>query len=90
MAWTIGRVLMVIGIGHAVVGIALFHAPLAAMLRDGVFNSVEPRLVRDGIEAYVGRAAAFWFLLFSPALCSCWDRSPTAPSSAAMGTCFAS
>lgn len=54
-----GRALMVTGIGHALLGLVLFRAPLAAIWRDGIANTI-----RDG---QYDREAAFWFLLFSPA-----------------------
>jgi len=54
-----GPALMVTGIGHALVGVVLFHGPLAAILSDGIVNAI-----RDG---QFDREAAFWFLLFSPA-----------------------
>lgn len=63
----VGRLLMAIALGHAVVGVALFQAPLAAMLRDGLFDSVRPSLA-SGVPSSFDRAAAFWFLLFAPAL----------------------
>ena len=68
MSRTSGRLLWLIALGHALVGIALFRAPLAAMFRDGLVNSIDPRVLGDAAEAYGGRSTAFWFLLFSPAL----------------------
>jgi len=55
----IGRLLIGVGAGHLVVGVVLFHAPVAAMLRDGIVNSVPLGTAFD-------RQAAFWFLLASP------------------------
>jgi hypothetical protein len=49
---------MVTGIGHTVVGLILFREPLAAMVRQGVANTIH--------YGQFDRAAAFWFLLFSP------------------------
>lgn len=54
-----GRALMATGIGHALLGLVLFREPLAAILRDGIANTI-----RDG---QYDREAAFWFLLFGPA-----------------------
>jgi uncharacterized protein DUF6463 len=53
-----GRLLMVTGIGHAVVGLLLFHHALSAIVDDGLVNTVG----RNQFD----REAAFWFLLFSP------------------------
>ena len=55
----LGRALMLTGIGHAVIGLALFRHPVAAIVREGFANTI-----RDG---QFDREAAFWFLLFSPA-----------------------
>jgi hypothetical protein len=54
----VARLLMVTGIGHALVGVALFGDPLAAMAREGFVNTIR--------YGQFDRAAAFWFLLFSP------------------------
>jgi hypothetical protein len=54
-----GRVLMVTAMVHTAVGVVLFRDPLAAILGDGFFNAIRP---------HFDRAAAFWFLLFSPVL----------------------
>ena len=54
----LGRALMLTGIGHALIGLILVRHPVAAMLREGIANTV-----RDG---QFDREAAFWFLLFSP------------------------
>jgi len=52
-----GKLLIAIGVGHAIVGLVLFRQPLAAIVGDGVLNTV-----RDQLD----RQAAFWFLLMSP------------------------
>ena len=52
-----GRFLKITAVGHALVGLVLFRAPLAAIVSDGVLGTV-------GVQA--DRQAAFWFLLFSP------------------------
>jgi hypothetical protein len=54
----VARLLMVTGIGHALVGVALFGDPLAEMAREGFVNTIR--------YGQFDRAAAFWFLLFSP------------------------
>lgn len=54
-----GRALMATGIGHALLGLVLFREPLAAIVREGIANTI-----RDG---QYDREAALWFLLFSPA-----------------------
>ena len=51
------RLLKVTAVGHALIGLVLFRVPLAAIVGDGVLNSVTGQLDRE---------AAFWFLLFSP------------------------
>ena len=61
-----GPVVALTGIGHAVVGLVLFNAPLTAILDAGFFNTIQP-------PSYVAnphfdRIAAFWFLIFSPVL----------------------
>jgi Family of unknown function (DUF6463) len=53
-----GRALMATGIGHALLGLVLFREPLAAIVREGIANTI-----RDG---QYDREAALWFLLFSP------------------------
>jgi hypothetical protein len=52
----VGYLLLVVGVAHAVTGIAKYHAPLAAMLQEGFFNAVRP---------HPERLLAFWFMLFS-------------------------
>jgi len=64
----VARLLTAIGIGHMLVGLILFRAPVAAILRDGVFDAVAPHVVRDGVTPYCDRLAAFWFLLMGPLL----------------------
>jgi hypothetical protein len=49
---------MVTGVGHALVGVVLFSEPLGAMVREGFLSTVR--------YGQFDRAAAFWFLLFSP------------------------
>jgi hypothetical protein len=57
MKWSAGNLLMATGIGHALVGVALFYEALAAILREGFFNAIAPHMDRE---------AAFWFLLLGP------------------------
>lgn len=63
-----GFLLMVTGIGHFFVGLALFHEPLAAIAREGILNTIPPRLMDGGVRLDFGREAAFWFVLYSPLL----------------------
>ncbi len=55
----LGPLLIATGVGHALVGIALFPEPLAAIVRDGFVNAVHPRLHLD-------RGLAFWFMILTP------------------------
>ena len=57
LRWNPGTLLIATAIGHAVVGVALFHDAYAAILRDGFLDAVAP---------HADRMVAFWFLLFSP------------------------
>jgi hypothetical protein len=52
------RALMVTGVGHALLGLVLFREPIGAIVANGIANSIH-------VGQY-DRAAAFWFLLFSP------------------------
>lgn len=69
-----GRLLLATAGGHAIVGVWFFHAPLTAMMRDGVVGSLMLRVVPDAsswlpaVVAPADRSAAFWFLLFTPVL----------------------
>ena len=62
----IGPLLVVTGIGHALVGAVLFSDPLAAIMDAGFINAIEPPSYAD--EPHFDRIAAFWFLVFSPIL----------------------
>jgi hypothetical protein len=55
------RLLVAIGVGHALLGPLVFREPLGAMLREGLVNTIGP--VGD-----FDREAAFWFLVFSATL----------------------
>jgi uncharacterized membrane protein len=55
-------------LGHALVGIAVFHEALAAIVRDGFVNGVHPQLLERGVVPYFDREAAFWFILYTPIL----------------------
>ncbi len=57
---------MATAVGHAVVGAFLFSEPLSEMVREGVINSIRPPMY--SAQPHFDRAAAFWFLLFSPVL----------------------
>jgi uncharacterized membrane protein len=58
-AGVVARLLMLTGIGHFLLGLVLFRAPLAAIIDEGVFSTI-------GYGQF-DRASAFWFLLFGPA-----------------------
>jgi uncharacterized membrane protein len=58
----------VTAVGHAVIGLAIFRDPLAAIVRDGFVNGVEPALLERGLLPYFDREAAFWFMLYAPIL----------------------
>lgn len=61
-----GSFMMVTAVGHAIVGAFLFSEPLSEMVREGVINSIQPPMY--SVQPHFDRAAAFWFLLFSPVL----------------------
>lgn len=60
----IGRLLIAAAIGHLLVGVMVFREPLVAIFADGFFNAIP----HDRVSLRFDREAAFWFLLFSPAL----------------------
>ena len=66
----VGRLLIATALGHAVVGVVLFHAPLADAVRDGVVGAIGPGGSGGSLTVALAfdREAAFWFLLFSPML----------------------
>ena len=59
MNLTVSRALKVTAVGHTLVGLILFAEPLQATVREGIVGAIVP---------HFDRVAAFWFLLFSPAL----------------------
>ncbi len=61
-----GSLMMLTAVGHALVGAFLFSEPLGEMARAGVINSIQPPMY--SAQPHFDRAAAFWFLLFSPVL----------------------
>ena len=61
MSRWIPRLLVWIAFGHALLGGVLYREPLAAMLRDGLVNTIGPV---GGFD----RKAAFWFIVFSAML----------------------
>jgi hypothetical protein len=63
--WT-GRLLMATAVGHALVGLMLFHESITAIVDDGFVNAIQPPLY--AAEPRFDRIAVFWFLLFSPLL----------------------
>lgn len=58
---------MATGVAHAGVAFVLFHAPLGAILQDGVFGAIHSP-VAGPIEPQLDRFAAFLFLLYAPVL----------------------
>ena len=60
----LGPLMIAIGLGHALVGIALFPDPLVAILREGIINTIQPP--GYAAEPRFDRIAVFWFLIFSP------------------------
>jgi uncharacterized membrane protein len=66
-AW-LGVFFVLTAVGHAVIGLAIFRDPLAAIVRDGFVNGVEPALLERGLLPYFDREAAFWFMLYAPIL----------------------
>lgn len=61
MSRWVPRLLVWIALGHALLGVALFREPLAAMAREGLVNTI-------GAFGDFDREAAFWFLVFSAML----------------------
>jgi Family of unknown function (DUF6463) len=61
-----GPLVKITAVGHAVVGVFLFSEPLSEMTREGFINSIRPPMY--SVQPHFDRAAAFWFLLFSPVL----------------------
>ena len=59
MTRLVAGLLMVAGIGHALLGFMLFSTPLGEMLREGFVGTIR--------YGQFERATAFWFLLFAPA-----------------------
>jgi len=66
MGGVAGPLMMVTAVGHAIVGAFLFSEPLSEMVREGVINSIQPPMY--SAQPQFDRAAAFWFLLFTPVL----------------------
>lgn len=48
----VGRWLMAVGVIHCVFGAVIFFDPLAAIVRDGIW---------DAVDGHPGRPLAFWF-----------------------------
>ncbi len=69
-AWAgwLGLFFIATALGHALVGVAVFHEALAAIARDGFVNAVHPQLLERGVVPYFDREAAFWFMLYTPIL----------------------
>ncbi len=69
-AWAgwLGLFFIATALGHALVGVAVFHEALAAIARDGFVNAVHPQLLERGGVPYFDREAAFWFILYTPIL----------------------
>lgn len=58
--------MIAMGIGHAIIGVTLFHDTLVDMLREGLVGTVQPPGYRA--EPDYDRIALFWLLIFSPVL----------------------
>ncbi len=60
----LGALMIAMGVGHALIGIILFHDAFLAILREGIVNTIQP----PGFVAdpQFDRIALFWFLIFSP------------------------
>src|SRR2546430_1438854 len=69
-AWAgwLGLFFIATALGHALVGVAVFHEALAAIARDGFVNAVHPQVLERGVVPYFDREAAFWFILYTPIL----------------------
>jgi len=69
-AWAgwLGLFFIATALGHALVGVAVFHEALADIARDGFVNAIHPQLLERGIVPYFDREAAFWFILYTPIL----------------------
>lgn len=59
IARLVPRLLMLTGVGHTLLGLVLFRAPLGAIVNEGVVSTIR--------YGQFDRATAFWFLLFGPA-----------------------
>lgn len=59
MTRILGPLLIVTGIGHAMLGLVLFCEPLTEMVAEGVLDAI-----RNG---QFDRQVAFWFMLLGPA-----------------------
>ncbi len=62
----LGPLMIAMGIGHAVIGITLFHDTFVDMLREGFVGTVHPPGYMA--EPDYDRIALFWLLIFSPVL----------------------
>src|SRR5947199_2502242 len=59
-AWAgwLGLFFIATALGHALVGVAVFHEALADIARDGFVNAIHPQLLERGIVPYFDREAA--------------------------------
>ncbi len=65
MKW-LGPVMIAMGIGHALIGLVLFHDAFMAIVREGIINTIQPP--GYGTEPDYDRIAFFWLMVFSPVL----------------------
>ncbi len=62
----LGPFMIAMGIGHALIGIVLFHDAFLAIVREGFVNTMQPPGYSD--EPDYDRLAFFWHMVFSPVL----------------------
>ena len=62
----LGPLMIAMGIGHALVGIVLFHDVFMAIVREGLVNTIQPP--GYSAEPDYDRIAFFWLVVFSPVL----------------------
>lgn len=62
----LGPLMIAMGIGHAIIGIILFHDTFMDIVREGFVNTVHPPGYMA--EPDFDRIALFWLLIFSPVL----------------------
>ncbi len=65
MKW-LGPLMIAMGIGHALIGLVLFHDAFMAIVREGIINTIQPP--GYSAEPDYDRIAFFWHMVFSPVL----------------------